>query len=61
MQANDNEIQDINKVAEELGPNLMPELTTVYLEGNPAQRKEGPAYRRKLILSLPQLKQIDAT
>ncbi|KAH8117697.1 L domain-like protein [Phellopilus nigrolimitatus] len=36
-------------------------LETVYLEGNPVQRSEGAAYRRKINLALPQLKQIDAT
>ncbi|KAL5526892.1 SDS22 [Sanghuangporus sanghuang] len=36
-------------------------LETVYLEGNPVQRTEGAAYRRKISLALPQLKQIDAT
>lgn len=36
-------------------------LETVYLEGNPVQKKEGTAYRRKVILALPQVKQIDAT
>ncbi len=59
--ANDNQIADINKLEEELGPKHLPQLNTVYLEGNPAQRKEGPAYRRKLALALPQIKQIDAT
>lgn len=39
----------------------MPELETVYLEGNPAQRKEGSAYHRKVLLALPQISQIDAT
>lgn len=38
----------------------MPKLATVYLEGNPAQRTEGTAYRRKVMLALPQLSQIDA-
>ena len=36
-------------------------LETVYLEQNPVQQTEGSAYRRKIILALPQLKQIDAT
>lgn len=36
-------------------------LETIYLEGNPCQAKEGAAYRRKVILALPQLKQLDAT
>lgn len=35
------------------------ELQTVYLEGNPLQKD--PHYRRKVILSLPTVRQIDAT
>ena len=61
QQANDNDIQDINQIDEQLGPDHMPSLSTVYLEGNPAYRKEGPAYRRKLTMALPQIQQIDAT
>lgn len=59
--ANNNKIADLNDLDKQLGPNKMPALKTVYLEGNPAQRKEGPAYRRKVKLLLPQLTQIDAT
>ncbi|KAH9945243.1 L domain-like protein [Epithele typhae] len=36
-------------------------LETVYLEGNPVQGSEGAAYRRKIILMLPQITQLDAT
>jgi len=36
-------------------------LETIYLEGNPVQKSEGSAYRRKVILALPQIKQLDAT
>ncbi len=36
-------------------------LETIYLEGNPCQAKEGANYRRKIILALPQIKQLDAT
>lgn len=39
----------------------MPELETVYLEGNPAQKAEGSSYRRKVQLALPQIQQLDAT
>ncbi|XP_072330952.1 protein phosphatase 1 regulatory subunit 7 isoform X2 [Scyliorhinus torazame] len=35
------------------------DLQTVYLEGNPLQKD--PHYRRKVILSLPSVRQIDAT
>lgn len=59
--ANDNKIVNLNDLDTQLGPKYMPVLDTIYLEGNPAQRSEGPAYRRKLKLLLPQLKQIDAT
>ena len=59
--ANDNRIEDLNGLDRELGPDKMPELETVYLEGNPGMRKEGPAYRRKVKLLLPQVRQIDAS
>lgn len=59
--ANDNKIANLNHLDAQLGPTHMPALDTIYMEGNPAQRAEGPAYRRKLKLLLPQLKQIDAT
>jgi protein phosphatase 1 regulatory subunit 7 len=36
-------------------------LQTVYLEGNPCQQADTANYRRKLILALPQVAQIDAT
>ncbi|KAJ2780632.1 formin-binding protein [Coemansia javaensis] len=36
-------------------------LRTVYLEFNPLQRAQPAAYRRKLMLALPQITQIDAT
>jgi hypothetical protein len=36
-------------------------LETLYLEGNPCQTTDMAGYRRKIILALPQLKQIDAT
>lgn len=39
----------------------MPELETVYLEGNPGQRMEETSYRRKVQLALPQIQQLDAT
>lgn len=60
-QANDNQIEDINHLGQELGPKNMPDLETVYLEGNPAQKKEGANYRRKVQLALPQISQLDAT
>ena len=36
-------------------------LETIYLEGNPVQKSEGTAYRRKIMIALPDIKQIDAT
>ncbi|KAE8269247.1 hypothetical protein A4X09_0g3092 [Tilletia walkeri] len=59
--ANDNKIITFNYLDKHFGPNLMPQLETLYLEGNPAQRADGPNYRRKVMLSCPQIKQIDAT
>lgn len=59
--ANSNAIEDLHHIDEQLGVARMPHLNTVYFELNPVQRKEGAAYRRKLILALPQVKQIDAT
>jgi len=59
--ASDNQIKDINHLDLYLGPKLMPKLETIYLEGNPVQRSEGASYRRKVILALPQISQLDAT
>lgn len=59
--ANDNAIPTLQSLEAELGPQHCPKLNTVYLEGNPAQRNEGPNYRRKVMLALPQVAQIDAT
>lgn len=58
-QINDNKISTL----EDLGSQLKPisSLETVYLEGNPVQKTEGVHYRRKVILALPQIKQLDAT
>lgn len=39
----------------------MANLDTVYLEGNPLQAAAGANYRRKVMLALPQVNQIDAT
>lgn len=58
-QANDNRIPDLN----DLGPQLSKheKLETIYLEGNLCQKAEGVNYRRKVMLALPIVKQIDAT
>lgn len=37
------------------------ELETVYLEGNPLQRRQMALYRNKVRLALPQVRQIDAS
>lgn len=39
----------------------MGRLETVYFEGNPLQKDMGVNYRRKIMLALPQVAQIDAT
>jgi len=56
---NNNKIETLN----ELEPQLkhITTLETVYLEGNPCEIKEGANYRRKVILALPQITQLDAT
>ncbi|TFY76062.1 hypothetical protein EWM64_g7948 [Hericium alpestre] len=56
---NNNKIPTLQALETELGS--LPELETVYLEGNPCQQAEGASYRRKIMLALPKLKQIDAT
>ena len=47
------------QVEKELG--AIKTLATVYLEGNPMQLKNRPTYRNKVMLSLPNIQQIDAT
>lgn len=59
--ANDNALEDIRDLEQQLNPKKCPKLETVYLEGNPLQKKEGTGYRRKVMLALPQVSQIDAT
>ncbi|PBL03723.1 L domain-like protein [Armillaria gallica] len=39
----------------------LPTLRTIYLEGNPCQKADPVNYRRKVMLALPQVTQIDAT
>jgi len=56
---NGNEIPDLLSLDKELGS--ISSLTTIYLEGNPCQVNNMSTYRRKVMLALPQLKQIDAT
>lgn len=56
-QANDNLLHSIPV----LPPSTHPNLSTIYLEGNPLQKELGTAYRRKVILECPQVSQVDAT
>ncbi|GAA5965171.1 hypothetical protein JCM8115_005375 [Rhodotorula mucilaginosa] len=55
--ANDNLLHSIPV----LPPSTHPNLSTIYLEGNPLQKELGTAYRRKVILECPQVSQVDAT
>lgn len=55
--ANDNLITALPS----LPPTSHPNLTTIYLEGNPVMKDMGTAYKRKVMLEMPQVKQIDAT
>lgn len=55
-----NQVSSFEEIAKELGK--LPELDTVYFEGNPVQTSNPTAYRRKLRLNLgPSLAKIDAT
>lgn len=55
---NDNKITDwkeVDKLAK------IPSLSTIYLERNPIYKDDMTGYRRKVMLALEQVKQIDAT
>lgn len=55
-----NQVSSFDDIHKELGS--LPELDTVYFEGNPIQTSNPTAYRRKLRLNLgPSLAKIDAT
>jgi hypothetical protein len=58
-QLNNNKIADLRALEPQL--KNMAFLETIYLEGNPCQQVESTSYRRKIMLALPQVKQIDAT
>lgn len=58
-QANNNMVKDFAQVEASLSG--MKDLETVYFEGNPIQKDLGVNYRRKIMLALPQVGQIDAT
>lgn len=54
----------VDQTFESLGDELkqLPDLETIYLEGNPIQTNNETSYRRKLVLNLgPSLQKIDAT
>ncbi|KAJ8521128.1 hypothetical protein ONZ45_g2171 [Pleurotus djamor] len=57
--ANGNKIPDLHALETQLGH--IKSLETLYLEANPCQMNDMAGYRRKIMLALPQLKQIDAT
>ncbi|KIR68608.1 enzyme regulator [Cryptococcus bacillisporus CA1873] len=57
--ASNNQIASLHALESEL--RLLTNLCTIYLEGNPCQKEDMSNYRRKIMLSLPQVKQIDAT
>ncbi|KAF6757272.1 protein phosphatase regulatory subunit [Ephemerocybe angulata] len=54
-----NKIPDLTSVDKEL--RNIETLRTLYLEANPCQTNDRANYRRKVMLTLPQLTQIDAT
>jgi len=58
-QASGNKIANLRALDTQLAP--LKKLETVYLEHNPCQKDDMSGYRRKIILALPQIKQIDAT
>lgn len=57
--ASSNKISSFEEVEKELKD--LKDLDTVYFEGNPLQLQNPTAYRRKLIMFLPQVNKIDAT
>ena len=57
--ASGNRISSLRALDTQLAP--LSHLETVYLEGNPCQTNDRAGYRRKVILALPQVKQVDAT
>ncbi|KAF9520835.1 hypothetical protein BS47DRAFT_405890 [Hydnum rufescens UP504] len=56
---NDNKIPNLRALTPQLGHIFT--LNTIYLEGNPCQTNDRAGYRRKVILSLPHVSQVDAT
>jgi protein phosphatase 1 regulatory subunit 7 len=56
---NGNKIPDLRELEPQLAG--IAALETLYLEANPCQKNDMMGYRRKIMLALPQLQQIDAT
>jgi len=56
---NNNKIPNLQALESQLGS--LTKLETIYLEGNRCQHVEGVNYRRKIMLALPSVTQIDAT
>lgn len=54
-----NKFADLRDLDSQLA--VLPNLETVYLEGNPCHTNDRTGYRRKVILALPKIKQVDAT
>ncbi|CAE6461619.1 unnamed protein product [Rhizoctonia solani] len=57
--ASDNQIATLSDLERELGG--IKSFSTIYLERNPCERNDPTGYRRKVMLALPQVQQIDAT
>ncbi|KZS92389.1 putative SDS22-protein phosphatase 1 regulatory subunit 7 [Sistotremastrum niveocremeum HHB9708] len=57
--ASDNQIPNLHDLDSQLAKTAS--LDTIYLEGNPCQKLDMAGYRRKVILALPQVTQVDAT
>lgn len=57
-QANHNKIPDLSDLEPQLGH--IKTLSTLYLEGNPCELADKTGYRRKVMLAVPRLQQIDA-
>jgi len=53
------QLDSFEDVEKELGDKE--QLNTVYFEGNPLQRNGPVQYRKKVMLALPRVRQIDAT
>jgi protein phosphatase 1 regulatory subunit 7 len=51
-------VSNWSEIGSELG--AIASLRTVYMENNPVQTVDRGAYRRKMMLALPQVTQIDA-